>query len=145
MPFVVNPIPRMTHHEEHEAHEGKTFEAISRRVIGCAIEVHRLLGPGLLESSYQRCLSRELELQGIEHQCECPLPIHYKGLSLDCGYRLDFLVEDTLILELKSVRQIEPIHEAQMLTYLKLSGIKAGLLLNFNVTQLKGGIKRYVL
>lgn len=71
----------MTHHEEHE---GKTFEAISCRVIGCAIEVHRLLGSGLLESSYQRCLSRELELQGIEHECECPLPIHYKGLSLDC-------------------------------------------------------------
>jgi GxxExxY protein len=134
----------MSHHEEHEAHEGKTFEAISRRVIGCAIEVHRDLGPGLLESSYQRCLSHELKLKGIEHQCEVSLPIHYKGLTLDCGYRLDFIVKNTLILELKSVRQIEPIHEAQILTYLKLSGIHSGLILNFNVIKLKDGIKRYV-
>lgn len=78
----------MTHHEERKVHEGKTFETITRRVIGCAIEVHRQLGPGLLESSYQRCLSRELDLQGIERQCEFPLPIDYKGLSLNCGYRL---------------------------------------------------------
>jgi GxxExxY protein len=126
-------------------HGGQEFEEISHKVIGCAIEVHRLLGPGLLESSYQRCLSRELELQRIEHQCEVPIPIAYKDVTLDCGYRIDLLVEQKLILELKSVRQIEPIHEAQILTYLKLSGIRMGLLLNFNVTLLTKGLKRFVL
>ena len=83
----------MNHHEEREEHEGKEFEALSGQVIGCAIEVHRFLGPGLLESSYQRCLSRELELNGIAHACEAPLPIEYKGISLECGYRVDLLVE----------------------------------------------------
>lgn len=92
------------------------FEALSGQVIGCAIEVHRLLGPGLLESSYQRCLSRELELNGIAHACEAPLPIEYKGISLECGYRVDLLVERALIAELKSVKKIDPIHEAQILT-----------------------------
>lgn len=135
----------MNHHEEREEHEGSSFEELSHRVIGCAIEVHRILGPGLLESSYQRCLSRELELNGIVHACEAPLPIEYKGLSLECGYRVDVLVESALIVELKSVKTIDPVHEAQLLTYMKLSGIRTGLILNFNVTKLKDGMKRYVL
>lgn len=124
--------------------EEKGFDELTHRVIGCAIEVHRFLGPGLLESSYQHCLSRELELNGIEHVCELPLPIEYKGVSLDCGYRIDILVSNELILELKSVRKIDPIHEAQILTYLKLSGIKKGLLMNFNALKLTDGIKRFV-
>ncbi len=121
------------------------FEALSGQVIGCAIEVHRFLGPGLLESSYQRCLSRELELNGIAHACEASLPIEYKGISLECGYRVDLLVERALIVELKSVKNIDPIHEAQILTYMKLSDIQTGLMFNFNVTKLKDGMKRYVL
>ncbi len=125
-------------------HEEKVFDELTHRVIGCAIEVHRVLGPGLLESSYQRCLSRELELNGIDHVCEVSLPIEYKGVSLDCGYRIDILVHNELILELKSIKQIDPIHEAQLLTYLKLSGIKTGLLMNFNALKLTDGIKRFV-
>jgi len=124
---------KMLNHGGHEEHEEGEFEAISHQVIGCAIEVHRTLGPGLLESSYQRCLSRELELNGIAHNCEVPLPIEYKGICLDCGYRVDVLISNQLIVELKSVKKIEPIHEAQLLTYLKLSKIKTGLLINFNV------------
>ena len=129
----------------HEGHEEKAFEELSHQVIGCAIEVHRALGPGLLESTYQRCLSRELELNQIEHICEAPLKVEYKGIRLDCGYRVDIQIGNELILELKSVQKIDPIHEAQILTYLKLSGIKTGLILNFNVTQLKEGMKRYVI
>ncbi len=135
----------MNHHKEHEEHEGNNFEALSHEIIGCAIEVHRLLGPGLLESTYQRCLSHELELKGISHLSEAPLPVDYKGIQLDCGYRVDLLVDKQLVLELKSVRKLETIHEAQLLTYLKLSGIKIGLLMNFNTSKLKEGIKRYVL
>ena len=129
----------------HEGHEEKAFEELSHQVIGCAIEVHRALGPELLESTYQRCLSRELELNQIEHICEAPLKVEYKGIRLDCGYRVDIQIGNELILELKSVQKIDPIHEAQILTYLKLSGIKTGLILNFNVTQLKEGMKRYVI
>ena len=117
----------------------------TKKVIGCAIEVHRVLGSGLLESTYQRCLSRELELSGIPHLNEASLPIDYKGIQLDCGYRVDLLVDKKLILELKSVKKLEAIHEAQLLTYLKLSKIKVGLLMNFNPSKLKEGIKRYVL
>ncbi|MGB1128387.1 MAG: GxxExxY protein [Opitutales bacterium] len=135
----------MNHHEEREAHEGQAFEALSRQVIGCAIEVHRFLGPGLLESSDPRYLSRELELNEMAHVCEAPLPIKYKGISLDCGYRVDVLVEGALIVELKSVKKIDPIHEAQILTYMKLSGIPTSLMFNFNVTRLKDGMKSYVL
>ncbi len=122
-----------------------SVDLLSGKVIGCAIEVHRFLGPGLLESSYQRCLSRELDLNGIKHACQVPLPVQYKGVSLECGYRVDLLVADTLILELKSVKNIEPIHEAQLLSYLRLSGLKTGLILNFNVRRLKEGVKRFVL
>lgn len=133
--------------EEFEIHEGerREFDALSRRVIGCAIEVHRTLGPGLLESTYQQCLSHELKLNKIEHICEAPLPVQYKDLNIECGYRVDILIPNSLILELKSVRQLDAVHEAQILTYLKLSGIRSGLLLNFNVPLLKDGLKRFVI
>ena len=121
------------------------FDPLSHKVIGCAIEVHRVLGPGLLESAYQRCLAHELHSNGIAYKLEWPVPVNYKGVTLDCGYRVDLLVEDKLIVELKSVEQVQAIHEAQLLTYMKLAGIAIGLLINFNVTQLKKGLKRYVL
>ena len=122
------------------------FAPLSKKVLGCAIEVHKHLGPGLLESTYQNCLAFELTQQGIPFRKEVELPVQYKGVSLECGYRLDLLVEENLIVELKSVEELAPIHTAQLLTYMKLSGISTGLLLNFNVTKLKdGGIKRYVL
>ena len=121
------------------------FDGLSKRVIGCAIEVHRELGPGLLESTYEQCLAREMKLSGITFQLQHPQPVQYKGIRLDCGYRIDLLVEGELIIELKSVDQIKGIHEAQLLTYIKLAGVKIGLLINFNVTKLKDGIKRFVL
>jgi len=121
------------------------FDELSERVIGCAIEVHRGLGPGLLESTYEQCLAHELSLSGLEFKLQHPLPVEYKGVCLNCGYRVDVLIEGHLIVELKSVEQIKGIHEAQLLTYMKLSGIQIGLLLNFNVTKLKNGIKRFVL
>ena len=121
------------------------FDPLSNQVIGCAIEVHRELGPGLLESTYEQCLAYELRQRGIDFKLQQALPVQYKGLRLDCGYRVDVLVQDTLILELKSVDVIMGIHQAQLLTYMKLSGIKIGLLMNFNVSNLKSGIKRFVL
>ena len=124
------------------------FEELSNRVIGCAIEVHRHLGPRLLESAYEQCLAHELhELSrnGIAFQLQHPLPVQYKDVRLDCGYRIDILVENRLIVELKSVEEIKGIHEAQLLTYMELSGVKIGLLMNFNVTKLKDGIQRFVL
>jgi GxxExxY protein len=114
-------------------------------VIGCAIEVHKALGPGLLESAYQQCLCHELHLNDIAFQKEKPLPIHYKGCQLDCGYRIDVLVEDKIILELKSVEQLNRVHEAQILSYMKLLGLKHGFLINFNVPVLKNGLKSFVL
>jgi GxxExxY protein len=113
------------------------------KVIGCAIEVHRVLGPGLLESTYQQCLARELHLNGIAFTLEYPLPVDYKGVRLDCGYRIDILVENRLIIELKAVEEVKGIHKAQLLTYMKLSGFDTGLLINFNVERLKDGIQRF--
>jgi GxxExxY protein len=115
---------------------------LTGEVIGAAIEVHKTLGPGLLESTYEECLCRELELRKIPYERQKELPIEYKGLKLDCGYRLDILVANRVILELKACESLQPIHEAQLLTYLKLTGIKLGLLINFNVPMLKQGIKR---
>ena len=120
------------------------FDGLSNRVISCAIEVHRELSPGLLESTYEQCLAHELKLSGIVFQLQHPQSVQYKGIRLDCGYRLDLLVEGELIIELKSVEKLRGIHEAQLLTYMKLSGVKTGLLMNFNVTKLKDGIKRFV-
>ncbi|MCB2156399.1 GxxExxY protein [bacterium] len=121
------------------------FDPLSRRVIGCAIEVHRELGPGLLENTYENCLMREFELAGISAKHQLALPVRYKGVDIDCAYRIDILVEDELVLELKSVEALLPIHEAQLLTYLKLAKMRTGLLINFNSEVLKDGIKRRVL
>ncbi|HBG26742.1 MAG: GxxExxY protein [Planctomycetes bacterium GWF2_41_51] len=121
------------------------FDQISNRVIGCAIDVHKSLDPGLLESAYEKCLSFELTNAGISHDVQQELPVEYKGMKLDCGYRTDIIIENELVIELKTVDKILPIHEAQLLTYMKLSGIRAGLLINFNVCKLKDGIKRFVL
>ena len=121
------------------------FDPLSKRVIGCCIEVHRYLGPGLLESAYATCLAHELYLQNIKFQKELSLPIKYKEVNLDCGYRMDFLIEEELILELKSVEKLLPIHEAQLLSYMKLSEKHTGLLINFNERLLRDGIKRMVL
>ncbi len=115
---------------------------LTREVISAAIEVHRTLGPGLLESAYEECLCREFDLREIPYQRQKELPVEYKGMQLDCGYRLDLLVANTLILELKSCEGLQAIHEAQLLTYLKLTGVEIGLLINFNVPVLKNGIKR---
>jgi GxxExxY protein len=121
------------------------FDELSNRVIGCALEVHRVLGPGLLESAYEECLYYELQQTGLICRRQVDLPVQYKGLRLDCGYRLDLVVEDKVIVELKSVETLLPIHEAQLLTYMKLSGLKTGLLMNFNERYLKDGLKRRVL
>ena len=115
------------------------------RVIGAAIEVHRALGPGLLESAYETCLCHELGLRQIQFQRQLELPVVYKGMPLDAGYRLDIVVEHQLILELKAVDRLMPVHEAQLLTYLKLAKLHVGLLLNFNVPALKNGIRRICL
>ena len=117
---------------------------LSSKIIGAAIEVHKALGPGLLESAYEKCLCHELRLRGLSFDSQKPLPLVFKGEKLDCGYRLDIVVENAIILELKSCEKIEPIHKAQLLTYLKLSGLQLGLLLNFNVPVMRDGIARMV-
>lgn len=117
---------------------------ISGQVIAAAIEVHRQLGPGLLESAYECCLRYELQQRGVRVEQQVPVPVSYKGLELECGYRLDLLVEDRVIVELKAVESLLPIHEAQLLTYLKLYQRRLGLLINFNVPLLKNGVKRLV-
>ena len=122
----------------------KQEDKFSKEIIGAVIEVHRHLGPGLLESAYEECMSHELNLRGLSFERQKPLALTYKGKNLDCGYRLDLVVEGLVILELKAVERIEPIHEAQLLTYLKLSDLKLGILINFNVPVLKNGIKRLV-
>jgi GxxExxY protein len=120
-------------------------DPVRAKVIGSAIEVHKHLGPGLLESAYEECRAFELRQQGIDFQRQVPLPILYKGIQLDCAYRMDLVVERYLIIEIKTVEQLLPIHQAQLLTYLKLSNLKFGLLLNFNVALLRDGIKRMIL
>jgi GxxExxY protein len=120
-------------------------DPLTQKVIGCAIEVHRALGPGLLESAYQQCLGHEFFLNGIDFKLEQSVPVEFKGIRLDCGFRADMLVEGRLLVELKAVRQINEIHKAQLLTYMKLSQIDTGLLINFNVKRLKEGIQRFKL
>jgi GxxExxY protein len=117
---------------------------ISGKIIQAAIEVHRCLGPGLLESAYEECLCHELNLMGISFERQKGLPVEYKGVKLDCGYRMDIVVENKIIIEVKAVENLLPIHEAQVLTYLKLSGLRLALLLNFNCPVLKKGIKRFI-
>lgn len=116
---------------------------ITEKIIGCAIEVHRNLGPGLLESAYEECLAYELRNIGLFVERQKAVPVIYKEIKLDCGYRIDILVENSVIIELKSVDALNPIHEAQILTYLKFAEKQIGLLINFNVTLLKNGLKRY--
>lgn len=118
---------------------------ITEAIIGAAIEVHRALGPGLLESAYEECLCHELTIQQVLFERQRALPVVYKGLHLDCGYRLDLVVADRVVVEIKAVEQLLPVHEAQLLTYLKLGGWQVGLLINFNVPVLKQGIRRRVL
>lgn len=120
------------------------YEKLSHQVIGAIIEVHKMLGPGLLESAYEACLCHELSLRGLQFVRQQPLPVMYKGLSLDCGYRLDIVVEDKIVLELKSVHELHPIHEAQLLTYLKLSGYRLGFLINFNCERIIDSMKRII-
>ncbi len=120
-------------------------EQLTENVIGALIEVHKHTGPGLLESTYQHCLYRELTLRGLRFDREVKLPVLYKGVQIDCGYRLDLVVEDAVLLELKSVEKIIPIHEAQLLTHMKLGGYRVGLLANFNVKLMINGITRRIL
>jgi GxxExxY protein len=120
-------------------------EELTEQIIGSPIEVHRELGPGLLESAYEDCICHELHLRNLGFQRQVALPVGYKGVKLDCGYRLDVVVENLILVELKSIEQALPIHHAQLLTYLRLSGKKVGLLINFNVAALKNGIVRRVL
>ena len=121
------------------------FEDITKVIIGCAIDVHKELGPGLLESAYEECLYYELQKTGLKVEKQKAIPVVYKEIKLDCGYRADLIVEDKIVIELKTVDEFNPVHEAQILTYLKFADKKLGLLINFNVLRLKDGIKRYIL
>jgi GxxExxY protein len=118
---------------------------LTEAVIGAAIEVHRTLGPGLLESAYLKCFCHELTLRGIPFEYDRPLPVSYKGIALDCGYKIDILIANLVVIELKTVEKLHPVHDAQLLTYLRLGGWNIGLLMNFNVSVLKEGIRRRVL
>jgi GxxExxY protein len=146
-----NEPQRHRGHREKKHRENKRIkkmeerDPLTDRVIGAAIEVHRILGPGLLESVYQKCLCHELALRGIAFQEQVELPVVYKGVDLGCNFVMDIVVEDKLVLELKAIEKLAPIHEAQLLTYLRLSGIRCGLLLNFHQSLLRDGIKRMVL
>jgi GxxExxY protein len=116
---------------------------ITERIIGCAIDVHRMLGPGLLESAYEECLQYEMRLAGLHVERQKAIPVIYKEIKLDCGYRIDLLVEQNVVIELKTVECFNPVHEAQILTYMKFANKNIGLLINFNVTVLKNGIRRF--
>jgi len=138
--------------QRHGEHKGRTersmstdLNKLSNEVIGATVEVHRTLGPGLLESSYRKCLCRELALRQLPYQKEWPLPVNYKGLRLDCNYRMDIVVARQIVVEVKSVEALAPIHDAQLLTYLRIGGYRLGLLINFNVIVLKNGIHRKIL
>jgi GxxExxY protein len=126
----------------HRDTETQRLNQITEKIIGCAIEVHRALGPGLLESAYEECLCFELSQNGLNFERQVPLPVVYKGVKLDCGYRMDLVVENLVIVEIKAIAHILPVHEAQVLSYLKLDNKPLGLLLNFHVSVLKNGIKR---
>ncbi|HLN23080.1 MAG TPA: GxxExxY protein [Patescibacteria group bacterium] len=119
-------------------------DPLTDRIIGCAIEVHRTLGPGLLESAYEECLCYELSRAGIPHRRQTHLPVVYKEVKLDCGYKIDIVVDEKVVIELKAVERLAPVHAAQIITYLRLSGYSVGLLMNFNVPILRDGIKRFV-
>jgi GxxExxY protein len=118
-------------------------DPLTERIIGCAIEVHRALGPGLLEGAYEQCLAHELTLNRLDFRLQVPVPVHYKGLHLDCAYRIDLVIANAVVLELKSVDRLLPLHDAQLLTYMRLVDIHTGLLVNFNVTRLVDGVRRF--
>lgn len=120
-------------------------DPLTERIIGAAIEVHRTLGPGLLESAYEACLCRELAAAGISFRRQVPIPVRYKEVDLDCGFRADLVVEEEVMVEIKAIDRVAPLHQAQLLTYLKLAKLTKGLLINFNTTVLKDGVKRFVL
>ncbi len=122
-----------------------TEEQLTESIIGAAIEVHRALGPGLLESAYEECFCHELQLRGIPFERQRPLPVRYKGVAMDCGYRLDVLVDGKIVVELKTVDHVLPVHKAQVLTYMRLTSSPVGLILNFNLPVLKDGIIRMAL
>lgn len=124
--------------------EKDRLDQITHRIIGAAIEVHKILGPGLLESAYEACLAYEIRQLGYEVKQQKPLPVTYKDVKLDCGYRLDLVVEDAVIVEIKAIEQLAPIHDAQQISYLRLTNKRVGLLINFHVTLLKNGVKRIV-
>lgn len=124
--------------------EQQFLDRITEKIIGCAIEVHKGLGPGLLESAYEECLCYELERSGLKFERQVPLPVTYKGVKLDCSYRMDVVVENSVIVEIKAVENLLPVHDAQLLSYLKLYSKKVGLLMNFHVSILKKGLKRTV-
>jgi GxxExxY protein len=120
------------------------FDPVSHAIIGAALEVHKALGPGLLESAYQKCLALELDARGISFRREVPIPLRFRGTLIDASYRADFICESTVIVEVKSVQKLDGIHRAQLLTYLKLTGLKVGLLINFNAQRLSNGTMRLV-
>jgi GxxExxY protein len=134
----------MNHRVEavRQPQEARRANQVTEKVIGCAIEVHKHLGPGLLESAYEECTCYEMTEEGLAVRRQVPLPVIYKGDKLDCGYRIDAVVEETVILEFKTVEKLLPVHEAQLLSYLRLTGLKVGLLINFHVPVLKDGLKR---
>jgi GxxExxY protein len=121
------------------------YEELTEKILGAAIEVHRILGPGLMESAYEECLCHELNLRGLRFERQLTVPVSYKGVNLDCGYKLDLLIENTVILELKCVERITSLHEAQLLTYMKLLNKPVGFIVNFNVAVMRAGIVRKVL
>jgi GxxExxY protein len=132
-------------HGGTEAQRGYLYEDLTREIIAAAIEVHRALGPGLLESAYEECLCHELHLRNVAFRRQVDLPVKYKNVHLDCGYRLDLVVDEKVVVELKAMEGIQPVHEAQLLTYLRLSGFRVGLLLNFGAPALhRGGIIRRI-
>ena len=139
-------------HEDHKDHEDHQearaispgLESIGRQVVDAAIKVHRVLGPGLLESAYEQCLSHELSLRALRVRRQVVLPVVYEGLRLDAGYRLDMVVDDAVVVEIKAVEALSRLHEAQILTYLRLSGLRLGFLLNFNAVQMRHGLRRFV-
>jgi GxxExxY protein len=133
---------KILNHREHRVHREDLGGEVSEQIIGCALRVHQALGPGLLETAYSACLAHELSLSGLHFEKEKAMPVSYRGLNLECGFRLDFLIADQVVLEVKAVERLLPVHEAQLLTYLRLCNKRLGLLINFNVPMLKQGIRR---
>lgn len=140
---MVNHLPVWNENQKLKRIRFMEINQLTEKIIGCAIEVHKRLGPGLLESAYEECLSYELKSVGLAIERQVPIPVVYKDIKLECGYRIDILVEKAVIIELKAIETLAPVHEAQILTYMKFANKTMGLLINFNVTLLKNGIKRY--